>query len=73
MVFMVNMSNYTVLTPYETQRYNFNKEFRKPDPCENWGNYHNAKGHPKCGKFIIKMGTAKMGFSFNQADMWFNP
>ena len=73
MVLIVSMSNYTVLTPYENQWYDFNKEFRKPDPCENWGNYHDARSHPKCEEFIIKMGTTKMGSNFNQTDMWVNP
>ena len=72
-VLMVSMSNYTVLTSYENPQYDFNKEFRKLDPCKNWGGYHIARGHPKCGKFIIKMGATKMEFNFNQADMWFNP
>ena len=54
-------------------RWRFNQEFCKPEPCENWGRYHDARGHAKCGKFIIKMGTTKMGFNFNPADVWFNP
>ena len=73
MVLMVNMSIYTVLTPYENQWYDFNKEFCKPDPCENWGSYHNAEGHPKRGKFIIKICATKMGFNLDQADISFNP
>ena len=35
--------------------------------------YHNAGGHTKCDKYIIKLGTIEMGFNFNQANMWFNP
>ena len=35
--------------------------------------YHNARGYPKCDKFIIKLGTTEMGFDFNEADMLFNP
>ena len=73
MVLMVCTSIYTVLTPYENQWYAFNKEFCKPDPYENWGSYVNAEGHPKCGKFIIKICTTKMGFNLDQADIWFNP
>ena len=37
----------------------FNKEFRKADPCQNRG-YHNAKAHPKCDEFIIKMAPLKL-------------
>ena len=70
---IVSMSNYKVLTPYENPLYDFVKEFCKPEPCENWGGYHYARGHPKCGNSILKMGTTNMVFNFNQADMWFNP
>ena len=73
MLLMLIMSIYTVLTPYENQWYDFNKEFCKPDLCENRGSYHNAGGHPKCGKFVIKMYTTKMGLNLDQADIWFNP
>ena len=38
----------------------------------NSGGYCNARGHPKYGKFILKMGPTETGFNFNQADMWFS-
>ena len=60
-------------TIWENPQYDVNKEFRKLDPYKNWGGYHIARGHPKCGKLIIKMGATKMEFNFNHADMWFNP
>ena len=52
MVLMVSMSIYTVLTPYENQWYDFNKEICKPDPYENWGSYHNAGGPPNVGNLL---------------------
>ena len=52
MVLMVSMFIYTVLTPYENQWYDFNKEFCRPDPCENWGSYHNAGDHPNVGNLL---------------------
>ena len=55
-VLIVSMSKYTILTPYENPSFDFNKEFRKPEPCEYWGGYHNARGHPKYGEFIIIKG-----------------
>ena len=56
MVLMVSMSNYTVLTQgYENQWYDFNKELRKPDPCENWGSYHNARATSNVGNLSSKL------------------
>ena len=73
MVLMASMSINMVLTPYDNQWYDFNKELCKPYPYEDWGSYHTAGGHPKCGKFIIKICTTKMEFNLDQAEIWFNP
>ena len=51
----------------------FQQEISQTRAMQKWGDYHNARGHPKRGKYILKLGTTKMGFNFNQADMWFNP
>ena len=48
------------------------RNFTNPRHAKIWDGHHNAGGHPKGGKFIIEMGTTKMGFNFNQADTWFN-
>ena len=71
-VLCVRWLNYMVLMPYDNHLYNFNKKIRKRETCKNRCGYYNAGGRPKCDKFIIRMGTTKTGFNFNQAGMWFN-
>ena len=70
---IVGMSNYTDLTPYDNRQYDASTKFHKTEPCKNRIRYHNARGHPKYDKCIIKTGTTEMGFNFIEADMWFNP
>ena len=51
----------------------FQQGISQPEPREKWGWYDNARGNHICVKFIIKISTTKLGFRFNQVDMWFNP
>ena len=48
------------------------RDFTNSSQAKKWGEYQNAKGHRKYGKFFIETGTTKMGFDINQVDMWFN-
>ena len=72
MLFIVSVSNYTILTQHRIRIPNMisTRNFAKPTHAKNRGGYHDATGHLKCVKYVIKMGTTKIRFNFDKADIW---
>ena len=57
-VYCQHVKLYGFITIWESRR-RFQQGISQTDHAKNWGGYHNARGHHKCGKFIIKIGTTK--------------